>query len=142
MLGPDVNVLIDLVHRGATRHSAVRTWWETAVQSTETVIVPDFVATSFVRIVTDQRILPRPLSSDEAFDVVDRLVESPRVVLVPGSAAVWSRFRDLTTGLGLTGSDVRDASLAAVALHMNATVVTADRGFRRFPGLRVIDPAA
>ena len=70
------------------------------------------------------------------------MTEAPRVVLVPGSTAAWVRFRNLTSDLGLTGNDVPDARLAAVALHLNATVVSADRGFRRFPGIRVIDPAA
>jgi uncharacterized protein len=142
MLCADVNVLVDLANRDAPRHAAVRTWWSSTVMSTEPVIVPDFVAASFIRVVTDRRILPRPVRSDEAFAFLDRLLESPRVALATGSSGSWTRFVDLTVGLGLTGNDVPDAHLAALALHMDAAVVTADRGFRRFPGLRVIDPAA
>jgi len=142
MLCADVNLLVDLVNRGGRRHEAVRAWWEATQQSPEAVLVPDFVAASFVRVVTDRRILPRPMSSDEAFDFLDRMLQAPRVVVVHGAPETWARFRELTTGLGLTGSDVPDARLAAVAVSMDATVVTGDRGFRRFPGVRVIDPAA
>jgi predicted nucleic acid-binding protein len=35
-----------------------------------------------------------------------------------------------------------DAHLAALALEHGAAVATTDRDFRRFPGLRVIDPVA
>lgn len=142
MLCADVNVLVDLVNRSASRHGRVREWWNAVLESPETVLVPDFVAASFVRVVTDRRILPRPLTADHAFEFLDRVTEAPRVVLVPGSNAAWVRFRSLSSDLGLTGNDVPDARLAAVALHLNATVVSADRGFRRFPGIRVIDPAA
>ena len=37
-------------------------------------------------------------------------------------------------------NDVTDAYLAAMALEQGATWVTRDRGFLRFPGLRVQDP--
>lgn len=140
MLCADVNVLVDLVNRSGSRHGRVREWWEAVLASPETVIVPDFVAASFVRVVTDRRILPRPVTADHAFEFLDRVTDAPRVVLVPGSTAAWVRFRSLTSDLALTGNDVPDARLAAVAFDLNATVVSADRGFRRFPGLRVIDP--
>jgi hypothetical protein len=44
--------------------------------------------------------------------------------------------------LRLTGNDVPDAYLAALAVDHEATLVSLDRGFRRFPGLRLLDPLA
>jgi predicted nucleic acid-binding protein len=35
-----------------------------------------------------------------------------------------------------------DAHLAALAIEHGATVCTADRDFRRFKGVRVVDPLA
>jgi predicted nucleic acid-binding protein len=35
-----------------------------------------------------------------------------------------------------------DAHLAALALEHGAALATSDRGFRRFSGLRVMDPLA
>jgi predicted nucleic acid-binding protein len=49
-------------------------------------------------------------------------------------------LRDLVTSQRLRGSDVPDAYLASVAMEQGATMVTLDRGFRRFEGLRVLDP--
>lgn len=142
MLCADVNLLLDLANHGTRRHEAVRRWWAAALRSPESLLVPDFVAASFVRVVTDRRILASPLGIDDAFAFLDHVIDSPHVVLLPGSAASWARFRALAMSLGMTGNDVPDAHLAALALHMDAAVVTGDRGFHRFPGLRVIDPAA
>ena len=50
-------------------------------------------------------------------------------------------MRRLVHELGLAGQDVPDAALAALALDLGAPMVTSDRGFRRLPGLTVIDPA-
>ena len=51
-------------------------------------------------------------------------------------------MRELVLGLGLRASDVPDAHLAALALERNATLATLDRGFARFPGLRLLDPTS
>ncbi|MGH8592092.1 MAG: PIN domain-containing protein [Gammaproteobacteria bacterium] len=42
----------------------------------------------------------------------------------------------------LRGNDINDAYLAALALEHDAVLVTADRGFARFSGLRILDPLA
>lgn len=49
--------------------------------------------------------------------------------------------RDLCRRYMLTGNDVPDAYLAALAIEHGATWVTSDRGFERFPSLAVEDPA-
>ena len=46
----------------------------------------------------------------------------------------------LCTKLKLRGNDINDAFLAALAFEYDATLVTADKGFSRFPGLRVLNP--
>ena len=52
----------------------------------------------------------------------------------------FTLFLNLCVDLKLRGNDVNDAHLVALALENNATLVTADRGFGRFSGLRVFDP--
>ncbi len=46
----------------------------------------------------------------------------------------------LAEGLGLRGNDLNDAYLAALALERGAVLVSADKGFARFPGLLWLNP--
>ena len=47
---------------------------------------------------------------------------------------------DLCAKLKLRGNDINDAFLAALSMEYGATLVTADRGFSRFSGVRVVNP--
>jgi predicted nucleic acid-binding protein len=61
-----------------------------------------------------------------------RLVEGPRH---------WEIFQQLTEVSGIRGGSLTDAYLAAFAIENDATFVTFDRGFAKFPGLKVLNPA-
>lgn len=54
----------------------------------------------------------------------------------------WEIFADLVRETQARANVVPDAYLAALAIENGATFVTRDRGFARFPGLRLIDPLA
>ena len=49
----------------------------------------------------------------------------------------WEVFARLCADVGGTGNAVPDAYFAALALESGCELITADRGFRRFPGLRL-----
>jgi predicted nucleic acid-binding protein len=52
----------------------------------------------------------------------------------------WSILRLLIQGAGTAGNLTMDAHLAALAIEHNATLCSADSDFRRFPGLRFLNP--
>lgn len=141
MLFLDVNVLV-LAHRPdtATEGPAVSQWLEGSLQGTVAVGVTDAVLASAVRVLTNPRIydVATPPASAAEFAQTIRGA-GPTVVLRPGERA-WEIFVDLVSGHRLRGNDVPDAYLAAAALERGATMVTMDRGFARFPGLRVLNP--
>jgi len=66
---------------------------------------------------------------------IDVLLEPPAHVVRTGPAH-WARFAGLSRTLSLRGNLVPDAYLAALALDQRAELVTFDRGFGRYPGLR------
>jgi uncharacterized protein len=142
MLCVDVNVLVHAFRPTSPRHEHVRPWLDSAAQGPERIGVLPFVGSAFVRIVTNRRIFREPTPPVEAVEFVDALLTAPRTLLVEPGQGHWGIFCDLVRAQRLTGDDVPDAFLAAAALEMGATLVTSDRGFGRFPGLRVIDPAA
>ncbi|MBK9546920.1 MAG: hypothetical protein IPO51_13960 [Dehalococcoidia bacterium] len=56
--------------------------------------------------------------------------------------AHWRIFQpELPTPAGISRGDPTEAYLAAFAIEHDATFVTFDRGFARFPGLKVLIPA-
>jgi toxin-antitoxin system PIN domain toxin len=96
----------------------------------------------YVRLVTNPRILPRPLGPIAAVENVSRLVCLPHV-RTPGEAdGFWDLYR-ATAGDRLRGNDVPDGHLATLMRqHGVRLIYTRDRGFRRFEGIQVMDPFA
>jgi uncharacterized protein len=56
-------------------------------------------------------------------------------VVSPG-LRFWPVFRDLCQNTSASGKLVPDAYLAALAIEHGCEVITTDRDFARFPGLR------
>ena len=138
----DVSVLI-LAHRlDAERHAPWRDWLDSARSSDETLGVPGHSLAGFVRIVTNVRAFARPSTIDKATGFVDGLLESPAVRRTEPGPGHWKLFADLCRRSRATGKLVPDAWLAALAIENRATLITADRGFGRYPGLRWRDPTA
>jgi uncharacterized protein len=48
----------------------------------------------------------------------------------------------LITKLKLSGNDIKDVWLAALAMEHNATLVSTDEGFARFPKLNWVNPCS
>jgi uncharacterized protein len=136
----DVNVLVDGFRSSAPAHPQVRGWLEAAVEGPEQIALLPQVASAFVRIVTNRRIFTEPTPPEEAIAFVDALLTAPRALLVSPGRGRWAIFVGLVRGQHLTGDDVPDAFIASAAIDLGATLVTSDRGFRRFPGLRIIEP--
>ncbi len=67
-------------------------------------------------------------------------VHAPASVLIGPTARHLDRLADLLSVAGTGGNLVSDAHLAALALEHGATVVSYDRDFGRFPGLRHFVP--
>lgn len=80
--------------------------------------------------------LPRPLSVEDALGVVDRWLGQPRAQAVhPGErhAEILGR---LLESAGTGGNLTTDAHLAALAIEHGATILSFDRDFARFDGVR------
>jgi uncharacterized protein len=75
-----------------------------------------------------------------AMDFADGLRASPAVRLVEPGPRHWDIFRSMCARVAAAGNVVPDASLAALCVELGATWISADRGFTRFPGLRVTHP--
>jgi toxin-antitoxin system PIN domain toxin len=135
MLLPDVNVLLAGFRADHVHHRPARTFLDAALGNDEVVGLSDVALASVVRLATNTRVFVRPDTVAAVLDYLDALVEAPAQIVRAG-ATHWARFAELSRELQLRGNLVPDAYLAALALEQGARLVTFDRGFGRFPGLR------
>jgi uncharacterized protein len=135
MLLPDVNVVLAGFRADHVHHQAAREFLEDARSGSVVLGLSDVVLASVVRLATNARVFVRPDTADATIDYLGALLEEPGQLLRAGSTH-WSRFVHLCRHLQLRGNLVPDAYVAALALEQNAELITFDRGFGRYPGLR------
>lgn len=140
MLIVDVNVLVDAHRPEGRRHVPIGAWLDATRTGSETLGVTGVVASGFLRIVTNRRVFEEPTDIDQALAFLDALHASPAVRRVEPGARHWSVFSDLCRQGRAMGDLVPDAWLAGLAITEGATLITSDRGFGRYPGLRWRDP--
>ncbi len=133
---PDVNVLLYAFRDAAPDHERYRAWLEATVDAEEPFAVADVVLSGFVRVATHPRIFDPPTSLEEAFRFARALRGAPTAVLVAPGPRHFDLFEKLCRDGGARGNLVSDAYLAALAIESGSELVTTDRDFARFPGLR------
>lgn len=141
MLLVDANVLLNAVNERAPEHTAAREWLGAALGASEAVAFAWTVLLAFLRLSTHPAVFPRPLSPAQAAAVVERWLESPSAVTVEPTRRHLALLGGLLERAGTAGNLVGDAHLAALALEHGATVVSFDRDFARFEGVRLQRPA-
>lgn len=131
-----MNVLVYAHNVDERRHSEFQAWLVDVLDGPEPFGVSSVVLSGFVRIVTHPRILPTPMSAEQAFDAADRIRSAPSAVVFEPGRRHWSIFDALCRKVEARGNTVADAYFAALAIEHGCEWNTTDRGFARFPGLR------
>ena len=135
MIVADVNALVYAFREGTRFHELARESLTTFRGRGELVVLTH-VASSFIRIVTDSRTTTEPDTPHAAIAFVDSLTVDGRLMREP-RVSRWQKFKQLSNSVDIRGSLVPDALLAATCLDWDAVILTADRDFLRFPGIRV-----
>ena len=140
MLIVDLNLLLYATNRDAADHAAARSWWESVLSGETPVGLAWAVILGFIRIATNARILPSPLSFEQAAGLVEEWLEQPPVRIVQPTDRHWGIVRQLLEPLGTAANLTSDAHLAALAIEHGARLCSSDRDFGRFPHLQWSDP--
>lgn len=136
----DLNVLLYVVNENASHHQALLSWWESAVNGDESVGLPWVVLLGFLRITTNKRIFPNPLKPDTAIEKINTWLSLDTTCLVGEKEEHWEILRTLLADAGTAGNLTTDAHLATLAVNHGAILVSCDRDFARFRGLRWENP--
>ena len=142
MIIPDVNLLLYAEIDAFEQHRAARGWWERTLGGDRQVGLTTVSVFGFLRIATNRRVFALPLSINEAVARVREWLAQDNVVLVTPGSRHLDIALPLLERLGTGASLTTDVQLAAIAIENNADLCSNDADFRRFEGLRWIDPLA
>jgi hypothetical protein len=142
MILVDANLLVYAHVADFDEHEVARGWLDDQLDGTARVGLPWESLSAYLRLVTNPRVFPRPLSAGDAMGQVRDWLSRP-AAWVP---APTERHADLLSELlaldGIRADLVPDAHLAAIALGHGLTVMSNDGDFARFPGVRWENPLA
>ena len=133
---PDTNLLLNAVHADSLHHARARHALEELLADAGGMALSWVVLMGFVRLSTKRGILPHPLGVADVLGVIDEWLAHPRTrVLEPGPlhAGIFGR---LLLSAGTAGNLTTDAHIAALAIEHQAEVLTFDKDFAKFTGLR------
>ncbi|MCY4600295.1 MAG: PIN domain-containing protein [Acidobacteria bacterium] len=136
----DLNILLYAVNVDAPHHGRVVAWWERALTGDETIGFAWPVVVGFLRVSTNPRIFPAPLTSEAAVEQIDAWLALDVVSVITETRDHWRTLRSLVAEAGVAGNLAADAHLAALAVTHGATLASCDADFARFEGLRWENP--
>jgi len=137
---PDVNLLVYAYNADAPQHQRARRWWEQCLRGAEPVAIPWVVGLGYVRIMSSQTVLQRPLNPATALGHVRLWLEQPIVQVVQPGPRHLSILEGFSEAGVLSATLTTDAHIAALAMESQATVHSNDSDFARFAGLRWVNP--
>jgi toxin-antitoxin system PIN domain toxin len=136
----DANLLIYAIDSDSPQHARARRFMEETLSSDAWVGLPWIVVLAFVRITTRAGVIRTPLSVEQAIGFVDDWLAQPYVVLVGPGDEHWPVLKNLLVAGGAAGNLTSDAHLAALAIEHGCEIASADNDFRRFPGIKLVNP--
>lgn len=134
---PDVNVLVAAAYDLHPFHVASLDWLDgTRARDEHVALLVDTVP-GVVRLLCTP---PADYEPAEAVGFIEQLLGAGNMSFTRPSHVQMDHFLRFMRSGRLRNKDAHDAMLAGAALDLNATLVTWDTGFSRFPGLRWFRP--
>lgn len=141
MIALDTNVLVAARRVENRHHAAARRLLERLATGDAPWAIPWPCIYEFLRVVTHPRGFRPPTPLQGALDDLASVFEAPALALLSDGPSQLDQLRRLALAAQATGDLVFDAHIAALCVEHGVTeLLTQDRDFLRFPGLRVRNP--
>ncbi|MFM7521587.1 MAG: TA system VapC family ribonuclease toxin [Planctomycetota bacterium] len=139
MIAVDTNILLYADREETPQHRAALRAIRRLAEGHEAWALPIQCVGEFLRVVSHDRVFQPPTPIGEALASIESLLASPAArILTPGGRFLQI-LREVIERSDVRGNLVFDAQIAAVCLeHGASTLLTEDRDFTRFPGIRVL----
>lgn len=142
MIVLDANILIATHMAESAHHATVNRWTTEAMLRREEVGIPWVVILAFLRVMTNPAPFQSAISMKQAQEIMDSYLSRSHVMALHPTPTHWRTFKDISAEARITHRHVTDAHIAALTIEHDAELCTLDRDFRRFRGLKLIDPLA
>ena len=137
----DTNILIYAEDRASPRRETALDLLQSLANGPAPWAIPWPCIYEFLRVATHPRALRSPLPMSTAQSDLRAITASPSLLLLAETERHLQVLEQVLRDSGVTGSLLHDAHIAALCIeHGVSELVTADRDFRRFRGLRIQDP--
>jgi len=138
VIAVDTNVLIYAHREELPQHATALKRLRTLAEAPVPWAIPVFCIGEFVRVVTHSRVFDPPSTLDAALAAIEGLLACPTLrILAPGERYPELLMRCVREA-GARGNLVFDAQIVAVCREHGASgLLTLDRDFARFPGLKL-----
>ena len=141
MIALDTNILVHAHREDSPWHERAYRCLTLQAESGLPWAIPWPCLHEFLAVSTHPKIHKPPTPLHRALEQVSSWLEAPTLRLLGAGAGYWPVLRHLLEASRTTGPKVHDAHIAALCLHHGASEVwTADRDFRQFRGLKVVNP--
>lgn len=132
MILVDVNILIYATDRRSPQHAVARDWLDAQLTDSVALGMPWVSLLGFLRLSTNPRIMPRPLSIAAAWEEVTAWLACEAVWIPQPTGRHSDILGELLALPGVHGNLVTDAHLAALAIEHGLTLCSTDGDFARF----------
>ena len=141
MQAVDTNVLV-YAEIASSRHSQkARELLRELAEGSLSWAIPWPCIYEFLRVVTHPRVFHPPTPIEVALSDLKAILDSPAVILLSETQRHSKVMETIIKESGVTGNLIHDAHIAALCLEHGVTqLLTGDRDFSRFRGLRIVDP--
>lgn len=136
----DANLLLSARNFDDPRHERSRDWLTGVLNGSTRVGLPWQSLTAFLRIATNPRAFPKPLTPADATEQVDAWLAAPTAWVPQPTRAHAEVLGALTREHRLAGPLIADAHLAALAIEHGLALCSTDADFARFPEIRWTNP--
>lgn len=132
----DVNVLIHAVNEDFEDNESYRVWLQDWMDDSSPFGMSELVLSAFIRLTTNPKVLATPMEPQQALEYVEQIADQPHCRLIFPGRQNWEIFTTLCRETQARINTVPDAYFAALAIEHDCEWLTADTGFKKYPGLR------
>jgi toxin-antitoxin system PIN domain toxin len=136
----DANLLLYATISEYDQHATARSWLDQQLNRPVRVGLPWVSLLAFLRISTNPRIFPKPLSMADAWRRVGRWLDRPNVWIPETTEGHRNVLGGFLRGVANSSKLVSDAHMAALAIEHGLVLCSTDGDFARFHGLRWENP--
>ncbi len=141
MLAVDTNVLIYAEIASSRHHKRAREILIGLAEGASAWAIPWPCVYEFLRVVTHPRVYHPPVPIEIALEDVGKILGSPSLVLLSETSYHHAVLEQVIRQANVSGNLIHDAHIVALCLeHGVSELLTGDRDFARFSGIRATDP--